>query len=358
MRRAPFPAVLAAAALFAAALFAARPARAWEFSPEQLKIYEEFTQGDLARESPPALDRPRFIPAHDAALYLDRSEPVFLLEAPPGQGEPLVFPQKILVHHGVANLRLDNTRLSVTYSPLSGTAACWLGKVDLFDTTFGPTGQLLNSVMLMYDRSTLTTWLQPTGIALKGRLAGQELAGLPLLWTTWGRAFAAYPRARVLSRQTGFKRDYARDPYGSYQKAGTYYDSGGSYFPLTNVNLSLPAKTRILGVRADKAAIAIVLDAVRRDQAANAPFGLTPLAAFWDPDLDTARVYSAILGSDTLHFTVQGKAILDRQTRSTWDARGRCTEGRLRGRSLTPVMAIPSMWFAWTAFFPRTMVYE
>jgi hypothetical protein len=212
--------------------------------------------------------------------------------------------------------------------------------------------------MLMYDRSTLTTWMQHTGIALKGKLAGQELAGLPLFWTTWGHAFAAHPAARVLSRQTGSKRDYARDPYGSYQKAGTYYDSGGSYFPLTNVNLSLPAKTRILGVRAQKATVAIVLDAVRQAKAANVPFGLTPLAAFWDPGLDTARVYSAILGADTLHFTVQGKAIVDLETRSTWDERGQCLEGRLRGRRLTPVIAVPAMWFAWTAFFPRTMVFE
>lgn len=351
-------AALFAAVLSATALSAAREAAAWEFSPEQLRSYEELTRGDLARETPPALDRPQFIPAGDAALYLDRSEVVFVLENPPDQGEALVFPQKILVHHGVCNLRLAGTRLAVTYSPLSGSAACWLGKVDVFDTTFGPTGQLLNSVMLVYDRSTLTSWVQHTGIGIRGKLAGRELAGLPLLWTTWGKAFAVHPRARVLSRQTGFQRDYARDPYGSYQKPGTYYDSGGSYFPLTNVNLSLPAKTRVLGVRSGQATMAVVLDAVRRDLAANVPFGLTPLAAFWDPDLDTARLYSAVLDKDTLHFTVQGKAILDLETHSTWDEHGRCTEGRLRGRSLAPVLAVPSMWFAWTAFFPRTMVFE
>ncbi|MEW5774620.1 MAG: DUF3179 domain-containing protein [Thermodesulfobacteriota bacterium] len=353
MRRAP-----ALLALALAVLLAARPAEAWEFSPEQLKIYEEFTRGDLVRENPPALDRPQFIPAADASLYLDRSEAVFVLENPPDNGQPLVFPQKVLVHHGVCNLRLGGARLSVTYSPLAGAAACWLGKADVFDTTFGPTGRILNSVMLMYDRSTLSTWIQHTGIAIKGKLAGQELAGLPLLWTTWRNAFAAFPQARVLSRQTGFKRDYGRDPYGSYQKPGTYYDTGGSYFPLTNVNLSLPAKARILGVRSEKATVAIVLDAVREARAANVPFGLTPLAAFWDPDLETARVYSAALDGDTLHFTVQGAAILDQETRSTWDVRGRCTEGRLRGRSLAPVIAVPSMWFAWTAFFPRTMVFE
>ncbi len=355
MRRALF---LALAALLAMALPNPRPARAWDFSPQQLKDYEELTQGELARESPPALERPQFIPAHDASLYLDRSEPVFLLENPPDAGEPLVFPQKILVHHGIVNLRLAGVRFSVTYSPLSGSVACWLGKIDMFDTTFGPTGQLLNSVMLMYDRSTLTSWMQHTGVALTGKLAGQELAGRPLFWTTWERAFAVYPQARVLSRQTGFKRDYARDPYGSYQRAGTYYDSGGSYFPLSHVNLSLPAKTRILGVREGKATVALVLDAVRRDQVANVPFGLTPLAAFWDGDLETPRVYSAVLGKDTLHFVMQGSAILDQETRSTWDAHGRCTEGRLRGRALAPVIATPCMWFAWTAFFPRTMVYE
>jgi len=65
-----------------------------------------------------------------------------------------------------------------------------------------------------------------------------------------------------------------------------------------------------------------------------------------------------VLGSDTLHFAMQGKDIVDLDTRSTWDAHGRCTEGRLRGRRLTPVTANPAMWFAWTAFFPRTMVFE
>ncbi len=357
MRRALVPALLSVA-LLAAALSVVRTAAAMDFAEEQLKTYGEFTRGELIRETPPSLDRPQFIPAADASLYLDRSEVVFLLENPPDKGEPLVFPQKVMVHHGVCNLRLANTRFSVTYSPLSGTAACWLGKVDPFDTTFGPTGQLLNSVMLMYDRSTLSTWVQHTGICIKGKLLGKELAGLPLFWTTWGQAFATHPQARVLSRQPGFKQDYARDPYGSYQKPGTYYDTGGSYFPLTNVNLSLPAKTRVLGIRADKATMAVVLDAVREAGAANLPFGLTPLAAFWDPDLGTARVYSSLLGKDALHFTVQGKAIVDQETRSTWDVLGHCTEGRLRGQRLTPVTAVPSMWFAWTAFFPRTMVFE
>lgn len=354
MRRALAP-VLALLAVLAAL---PRPLAAWEFIPEQLKAYEQLTRGDLARENPPALDRPEFISTADASLFMDRAEAVLVLENPPDNGPALVFPQKIMVHHGIANLRLGGVRLSVTYTPLTGSAACYLGKVDIFETTFGATGQVLNSNMLMYDRSTLSTWPQLTGICFKGKLQGHELERLPLIWTTWGKAAAALPQARVLSRRTGFKRDYGRDPYGSYERSGTYYDTGGSYFPLTHVNLSLAAKTRVLGVRRDRATMALVLDAVRAARAVNAPLGLTPLAAFWDPALDIARVYLSTFQGEVLHFVMQGEAILDQETRSTWDAHGRCLEGRLRGGRLTPVPADPAMWFAWTAFFPRTMVFE
>jgi hypothetical protein len=163
--------------------------------------------------------------------FLSDDQPVFGLEGQGGE-RPRAYPQLVLVWHEIVNDRVNGRPLTVTYCPLTGTAIAFTGPPDGAALTFGTTGNLVNSNLVMYDRQTDSTWPQLTGTAITGKRKGQTLATTPLLWTTWKNWRSAHPRTRALSTDTGHLRDYGSDPYGSYTRRSGYYTEGGPLFPV------------------------------------------------------------------------------------------------------------------------------
>jgi len=356
-----------AASVFMAGLFpypatAQDPSITWSQNKGETKsLMEEFEpyifDAKSGRDATPPLDRPSYIPAVDAGMALDPDDVVFVLEPQGPSDKARIYPQKILAYHEIVNETAGGRKVSITYSPLTGSLVGFKGAVDRFNTSLGTTSKLLNSNRILYDRSTNSEWPQILGTAISGTLEGRSLETFPVLWTTWKKAGAKYPDAEVLSRKTGYRKHYDKDPYGSYQKKGTYYDTAGSYYPLTHTNLRLPAKERILAVRKGDAALAIVKDAVAHEKVADIDFGVTALAAFFDESLDTVRVFDRTVEDTSLTFQYRDGKIMDLETKSVWTPEGEALEGRMRGFRLKPVPAFDSMWFAWAAFHPYTEVY-
>lgn len=59
---------------------------------------------------------------------------------------------------------------------------------------------------------------------LTAPLLGRGLPMVTVFWTNWGAAKRTFPHAPVLAKPNGNK-PYGRDPYGNYQRRGTYYDN-------------------------------------------------------------------------------------------------------------------------------------
>jgi hypothetical protein len=87
--------------------------------------------------------------------------------------------------------------------------------------TFGTTGKLRNSDLVMWDRQTQSWWQQFTGTALVGRYTGTRLRALDSQVLSWAQFKAAYPHGTVLSRKTGFDRPYGENPYVGYDAVPT-----------------------------------------------------------------------------------------------------------------------------------------
>ena len=80
-----------------------------------------------------------------------------------------------------------------------------------------------------------------------------------------------------------------------------------------------------------------------------------PCVGSWGADtVDTASVYSALVGQRRLTFYAEAGEILDRETGSTWSPGGLALRGQLEGSQLEPVPYTISYWFAWVAFYPDT----
>ncbi|MGH7376277.1 MAG: DUF3179 domain-containing protein, partial [Candidatus Methylomirabilales bacterium] len=270
------------------------------------------------------------------------------------------YPQKILVWHEIVNEEAGNEKISLTYCPLTGSAVGFRGwsRADRTGLTFGTTGKLVSSNLLMYDRQTDSQWPQILGVAIAGPNKGVALEEIPLVWTTWGRWRGQYPQTLVLSTDTGFFRAYGSDLYGSYDRPGSYYDSGGPFFPVMASDRRFPAKDVVVGVKANSARLALPKMAVARYKVINTSLGGVPLAALYDEELTAVRVFVRRAGATVLTFRREGNTFVDDQTRAPWTAAGRCQGGRLLGTRLPVLPAYDVMWFAWYAFYPETRVWE
>jgi hypothetical protein len=310
----------------------------------------------VGRDHIPALFSPRYISVSNASLSMDDGEVVFVATFFPDGVR--IYPQLIMVWHEVVNDFIDDSQpVAITYCPLTGSLAAYRANIDRTLLSFGVSGRLLNSNTVLYDYFSASSWSQITGQCFDGLFKGRHLTRLPMLWSTWGRARQLWPDGKVLSRSTGIRRSYGHDPYGSYANTNSYYDDLSVMYPLLNVDRRLHPKRRILGIEIDGIHAAVDKEEVRKVGANNFTVGVTPLVAVWDPALDTARVFLRNTGDRVLSFDWADGTLVDSDTRTEWNNSGEGTLGFHSGTRLRQVIAIDCMWFAWAAFYPRTLIF-
>jgi hypothetical protein len=217
---------------------------------------------------------------------------------------------------------------------------------------FGVSGQLYNSDLLMYDRLTGTLWEQVSGIAVVGELAGSRLAYYPSQIMTWRDWQAAYPESEVMSRFTGFQREYEGFPYASY------FDSDDVWFEVAAESPQLFAKEFVVGVELPGEAFVAYLEAdLAAAGALNDTAGGVPLVVAADPSSGTVvSVFERRVGARELTFALEGEQLVDRETGTRWTLGGIALEGELAGSRLEPLRALRLFWFAWVAFHPDTQL--
>jgi hypothetical protein len=299
----------------------------------------------------PPIDSPVYISVTEADQYLEDYEPVFIYE---DQDDVFVFPQNILVWHEIVNDTIGGESLAITYCPLTGSTICYINDPTHENNTFGTSGNLLNSNLVMYDRSTESYIPQILGIGITDDLEGQLIKTRPIHWTTWQVVKEHYTSAMVLSEETGFLRDYNEDPYGTYHPddEDSYYATGVPFFPLLNDNDgTFDDKTVVVGIKVEDAFLAIDPKLVASNKVINFTIANQPAVAIWDDTLKAVRVFSREVNGTTLEF-VFNKGLTD-QNGLSWQSDG--IAGDLR---LDPLTYFDVMWFAWHAFYPNTEVLK
>jgi hypothetical protein len=81
--------------------------------------------------------------------------------------------------------------------------------------SFGVSGKLLKSNLIMYDRETQSWWQQALGEAIVGDLTGMSLKTLPTWLESWDEFRARNPDGLVMEKPE-FNRSYGRNPYRGY----------------------------------------------------------------------------------------------------------------------------------------------
>lgn len=270
----------------------------------------EIISGGPPRDGIPAISNPQFVTQALASNYMSDDDIVISVTH---SGVTRAYPFRILNWHEIVIDQFGDLKVAVTYCPLCGTAMVFDRTVNGRELTFGVSGLLYRDNVLMYDHQTESLWNQlaleaQTGIQFKTRL--RWIPSRQLRYSKWQEEF---PDSKVLSTDTGYSRDYSRDPYTWVPG----YDGTLSDVPI--LRDELPVKEWIFGI-------------ILNDRARAYP--LVDLLS----DAPIREVFEGV----SLHIVIDAES----------------TEVTITREDINePVPVVQSFWFAWQGFYPETTIY-
>lgn len=323
----------------------------------------------VPRDGIRALEDPGWVTA-DVPLYLEDHDRVVGIRI---DGSPYAVPLNLLWYHEIANVTVQGqdgpVEFAVTYCPLTGSALVF-DRAAFGGSTFGVSGILYKSNLVMYDRATgESLGPQMLGEARCGPAAGTRLSLHPAIEITWAGWRALHPDTRVLGKPD-WDGPYGSNPYRTYEARESYS------YPMPQLDRRRPLKERVLGIGGVEGPSATGQPPPPSGSTLAFPFGtLATLGdrgvvqvsrpgndeaavVLWDGRGQAAMAYSSQVGSQHLTFEAGPAGIVDAQTSSTWSVEGVALTGPLEAERLEPLPgAYIAFWGAWYGFFPSTELW-
>ncbi len=270
---------------------------------------EQILRGGPPKDGIPALVNPHAVAAAKAEFLRpgDRVVGVTLGE------QARAYPINVLNWHEIINDELGGVPIAVIYCPLCDSVSVVDRRIDGQTLTFGVSGLLHNSNVIPYDRTHQSLWSQVGLKALSGPYAGQSLKHLPWQMRPFEAWREDHPEGTVITFETGYARDYRRNPYAAY------FRTDRLMFPIVRSDNRLPRKTAVVGVQIGTAARAYPLERIAQ--------------------ADAGRIVD----------TVAGARVVLRVNAAT---RGIVVED-----APAEARVVHTFWFAWAAFHPDTDIY-
>ncbi len=335
----------------------------WDGSPDPL-IDESDVGIVLPPDTIPSIDAPQFVDIATADAYLEDAEPVVYLEI----GDDVrAYPVQILIWHEIVNDVVGGEPVAVTYCPLCNSAVTYRRVIGDETVTFGTSGALYNSALVMYDRTTESLWTHYDGRAVIGALTGVELEPISAPLLAWADFKDQFPDGIVLDRErTGARRDYGTNPYRGYDDAGST-----PFLFQGDADARAELLRRVVGVVIDDDAKAWTLDGLMDGDASVTTGELAgqDLVIFWKAgqasaldssaisqgfDVGSVGVFDPQVDGARLTFEASGSQFVDAETGSQWSITGRALEGELAGSQLTAVPHLDTFWFSWSSYRGQT----
>ncbi|MGH2845769.1 MAG: DUF3179 domain-containing protein [Thermoleophilaceae bacterium] len=338
----------------------------WEtdFSKHSVPL-SEFRSGGPPRDGIPPIDEPKPTSQADADEWLADREPVLAVEV----GDRVrAYPVQILVWHEIVNDTLDGRPIAVTYCPLCNSSLVFDRRVGGRTLTFGTTGNLRRSDLVMWDRQTESWWQQLTASAVVGELTGTKLKVLASQTLSWADFKRIHPGGDVLSRDTGVERDYGSNPYAGYDQPDSQ-----PFLLDGEADDRLPPKERVVAVFAADETVVVPFSRLAREPVVATEAGGRPVVVLYkrgvvspldapsiegSRDVGTAAAFDPSVDGQRLNFERRDNGFVDRQTGSRWNIAGQAVAGELAGERLEAVRHDQQVWFALAAFVPDARIEQ
>ena len=284
-----------------------------QFNTQGLTLpVHQILSGGPPKDGIPALTLPKTEPVSDARFDDDQRMVVVTVGM-----KTRAYPINVLSWHEVLNDTLKDTPIAVIYCPLCDSVSVIDRRIKSGDEIkvleFGISGLLYNSNVLLYDRNDNALWSQIGLEAISGPHVGKSLKHLPWQITNFASLKKTHPNASVATTDTGYRRDYSRNPYADY------FATDRLMFPINSQDNRLKSKTPVIGVRLGEHTRAYPLGAVR--DAENGTL------------VDEIDGQTIVLKADEYG----GIAVIE---------------------SPAKAQVVHTFWFAWSAFHPKTSLYS
>ncbi|WP_299346630.1 DUF3179 domain-containing protein [uncultured Maritalea sp.] len=166
----------------------------------------------IGRDNIPWIDDPQFEEVSNN-IIIPGNEPVIGFEI---NGDARAYPLRIMMWHEIVNDFVGNVPVAVTFCPLCNTSIVFDRKIEGEVATFGTSGKLRNSDLIMYDRTTQSWWQQFDGNALAGIHAGKKLKAYPSRLMSLDLFKQEYPEGQMLLPDPRRISQLGRNPYAGY----------------------------------------------------------------------------------------------------------------------------------------------
>lgn len=202
--------------------------------------------------------------------------------------------------------------------------------------------------MVMQDKETGSRWSHITGEALLGPLKGKRLKQLPMIQTKWEDWYGQNPDTKVLKKNTAIRSS-------SYEK---YFNDPNrtGIFRARYLKERLPGKNLVHGIRLDAHALAVTDGFMKKKSFLQTRLGEKTIIVARTA-ADGVRAFAA--RSHRFKQAQNKDYLRDKATRSLWKAsNGKCIDGPLEGAVLEEIPVTVAYWFAWSNYFPNTLVVD
>ena len=210
-----------------------------DFETTSVENWVEILSGGPPKDGIPALDEVTFIPAASETRLVDM-EPVITVEI--DGAEPRAYPIRYLTWHEIVNDTVAGIPVAVTFCPLCNSGMTFDRRVKGQVLSFGVSGKLRNSDMVMFDRQTQSWWQQAIGTGIVGDMTGVELDQLPTWMESWSEFKTRNPDGLVMD-EPAWPRQYGRNPYVGYDSSTRPFLYSGELPPH-----DIPALMRVVRV--------------------------------------------------------------------------------------------------------------
>ncbi|MEM7008927.1 MAG: DUF3179 domain-containing protein [Thermodesulfobacteriota bacterium] len=202
---------------------------------------DEVRWGGVRQDGIPPLRNPNMIPAKEAK-YLDNDNIVFGIEV---NGDARAYPKRIMAWHEMFVDTVGGEKVAGVYCTLCGSMILYNTVHDGKNHEIGTSGFLYRSNKLMYDKETQSLWNTLWGKPVIGPLADKEieLERMSIVTTTWGEWKKRHPDTKVLSLDTGHRRDYSEG--AAYRD---YFATDELMFNVPKLDKRLKNKDEVLGL--------------------------------------------------------------------------------------------------------------
>lgn len=280
----------------------------FDLSNTSIKRVEIFAGGPT-RDGIPSIDNPKFISVSRVNFLKDSDIVIGLVRGDVARA----YPTRILIQHEIVNDIIEGDAVAVTYCPLCNTSMVFERNIGGKLRTFGVSGLLYQSDVLMFDRETESLWSQLAMESVSGKAVGQKLTWIPSQHMTWRAWRQKYPNSQVLSTDTGFNRNYNIEAYASY------FASDRIMFPVPKSRFELANKDKVIGIIINGEAKAYPIKKLTHNHAFEDKLGGKKITIHYDANNKQPQVLN------------------------------------MEGEQISSVVVF---WFAWQAFYPKTEVWE